>query len=113
MSQRLKRQFMVGNAIQRVLGRQMHRIAIGSLADLRRAYVAELAEHGAEIEAEAEAAVASGRSTMRNVFAAGMRKHRACEECGGPIEGAQRASRWFCSVRCRQRAHRTRQRAAP
>lgn len=110
MSQRRKRKFMVSIATGRVLGRSIERAAIGSPAALRRACEDELAMYGKEIAAEADRLVALERQTVRSVVAGVIQQHRPCAECGGPIEGAQRSSRWFCSNRCRQSAHRKRQR---
>ena len=99
---------MVSNAIQRVLGDTHRRLAIGSLSDLKREYEVELAEHGAEIAAQVDRIFAGLQETTQRIAAMALRKHRACEACGGPIEGARRMSRWYCSDRCRQRAYRQR-----
>jgi hypothetical protein len=101
-SNRLHRKLMASAAIQRVLDRSHDRMAISSLADLQRAYNAELAVHGAAIAAHADRVLALKRTALQ---------HRSCQECGGPIEGAVRLTRWFCSNRCRQRAYRKRQHA--
>jgi hypothetical protein len=104
---------MVSAAIQRVLGRQHDRVAIGSLADLKRAYEDELAAHYGEITAEAEHVMAVSRKTTQSIVGHAIRQQRKCQACGGVIEGAKRISRWFCSDACRQRAYRKRQGAAP
>jgi hypothetical protein len=103
---------MVSNAIQRVLSRTHDRLAIGSLADLKRAYEEELAEHYEEIVAQAEHVLTVSRDLNQRITTKSIHEHRRCEACGGPIEGAQRMSRWFCSDRCRQRAHRASMAAA-
>jgi predicted nucleic acid-binding Zn ribbon protein len=103
---------MVGEAIQRELSRSMDRVAIGSLTDLKRAYEEELAEHGTEIAAQVDKTLAFQRETFQRIRTNGIHKHRCCAKCGGPIEGARRFSRRFCSDRCRQRAHRKRRRPA-
>jgi len=101
MSSRERQKIMRGNAIQRVLARSMDRAAIGSLDDLRRAYEQELAAHGAEIAAEADRQLARLRAVDES-----FRGKLRCAACDGPITGARRFSRRYCSPRCRQRAHR-------
>jgi len=100
---------MVSHAIQRWLGREHDRLMIGSLADLKRAYEDKLGEHHEEIAAEVEHVLAINRDTSQRIMFRAIHERRKCEACGGPIEGAQRLSRWFC----RQRAFRKRQHAAP
>jgi predicted nucleic acid-binding Zn ribbon protein len=113
MSARSRQRFMVSIAVQRVLARTHDRSAIGSLATLKRAYEEELAAHGTEIAAEADRQVKMQQAVLQRVTTDGIRQHRRCEGCGGTIEDAVRSTRWFCSDRCRQRAHRKRQLAAP
>jgi hypothetical protein len=109
MSGRLRRRpLMVSAAIQRVLERKMDRVAIGSLADLKRAYEDELATHYDAIAAEAEHVMAISRETTQSIVGKVIRERRRCEHCGGEIADAKRNSRWFCSDRCRQRAYRER-----
>jgi hypothetical protein len=91
--------------------RAMDRMAIGSLTDLKRAYEDELAVHHDEIVAEVEHILAIGRGTNQRITTKAIHERRECAACGGPIEGARRLSRWFCSDRCRQRAYRQRQHA--
>ena len=102
MPVRDKQREMIATAIRRVLDREMDRAAIGSLADLRRMYEAELAANRAEIEAQAD--VVAGR--MRKVMARLTSNLLRCIVCDGPIPDARRLSRRYCSDRCRQRAHR-------
>jgi predicted nucleic acid-binding Zn ribbon protein len=102
---------MVSNAIQRVLSREMDRVVIGSLADLKRAYENELAGHHAEIATEVEHVLAISRDVSQRIRTKFIHERRECEACGGPIESARRMSRWFCSDRCRQRAYRQRRQA--
>jgi predicted nucleic acid-binding Zn ribbon protein len=104
---------MVSEAIQRVLARPHDRSAIGSLASLKRAYDEELAAYGTEIAARVDELIERQRKSLQHVTTVGIRRHRRCEECGGPIENAERITRWYCSNRCRQRAHRKRHHAAP
>jgi predicted nucleic acid-binding Zn ribbon protein len=104
---------MVSQAIQRVLARPHDRLAIGSLGDLKRAYDDELAAYGTEIAAHVDRVMEVSRQSVQRVTTGGIRQHRRCDECGGPIENAARLTRWYCSDRCRQRAHRKRQHAAP
>ena len=106
-----RRRLMVSAAIQRVLGREMNRVGIGSLADLKRAYEEELAAYPDEIAAEVDHVLAISRDVGQRIRTKAIHEHRRCEACGGPIEGARRGSRWFCSGRCRQRAHRRRRHA--
>ena len=108
-----RRQLMVSNAIQRVLEREHDRLMISSLADLKRAYEDELVKHHEEVAAEVAHVLAISRDTNQSITTRAIHERRKCEACGGPIEGAQRLSRWFCSNRCRQRAFRKRQHAAP
>ena len=97
-----KQRLMISNAIQRVLNREMDRAMIGSLADLRRMYEAELAANRAEIEAYAATVV--GR--MRAIDARLIGRTLRCIVCDELIPDAKRLSRCYCSARCRQRAHR-------
>jgi hypothetical protein len=97
---------MVSHAIQRVLARKDDRAGIGSLADLKALYEQELAAHHDAIAAEVEHILTLSREITQRSTTAAIRQHRRCEACGGPIEGARRVTRWFCSDRCRQRAHR-------
>jgi len=113
MAQLRRRPLMVSNAIQRVLGREHDRLTIGSLADLKHAYENELAKHHEEIATEVEHVLTISRDTSQRIMTRAIHERRKCEACGGAIEGAQRLSRWFCSDRCRQRAFRKRQHAAP
>jgi hypothetical protein len=103
-----RRRLMISNATQRVLSRERDCASIGSLGDLKRAYEDELAGHRDEIAAEVAHVLAINRGTSQRIVARAIRERRACEACGGPIEGAQRLSRRYCSDRCRQRAHRRR-----
>ena len=107
-----RRPLMVSAAIQRVLSREMGRVVIGSLADLKRAYEDELARHHDEIAAEVDHVLAISRDVNQRIRTRAIHEHRACEACGGPIEGARRLSRRYCSNRCRQRAYHQRQAAA-
>ena len=93
-------------AIDRVLSRKDDRSAIGSIADLREMYRDEIAANYAEIEAGANEMMALSGRTVGNLTTNWLAKNRPCIECGGPITGARRLSRWYCSPRCRQRAHR-------
>ena len=86
---------MIEAAIQRVLARPRDRAAIGSLADLKRAYVAELAAHGLEI--------AGQLVEQRQV-----RQPPRCANCDRLIENAQRSTRRYCSDACRVDVHRQR-----
>jgi hypothetical protein len=70
-----------------------------------------LAGHHDEIAAEVEHVLAISRDTGQNIRTRFIHERRECEACGGPIEGARRLSRWYCSPACRQRAHRKRQHA--
>jgi predicted nucleic acid-binding Zn ribbon protein len=108
-----RRRLMVSEAIGRVLNDSRRRHEIGSLADLKRAYEEELVAHGEEIAVTADRLFAVDRETLQRIITDGLRKHRPCAECGGPIEDAKRFSRRFCSNRCRQRAHRKRWGATP
>jgi hypothetical protein len=96
-----RKQHMRRIAIERVLARRDERAAIGSLTDLRRAYEAELAAHGAEIAAQVDEFFAR----LRSICAGILRKKLRCAMCGGEME-PKRLSRRYCSDRCRQRAHR-------
>ena len=96
-----------------VLARPHDRSAIGSLVSLKHAYDEELAAYGTEIAAHADKLIEMQRETMRRITTDGVRRLRRCEECDGLIEDAARLTRWYCSNRCRQRAHRKRQHAAP
>ena len=91
-----RRQVMRSVVIDRVLSDPMKRSAIGSVVQLRDACRRELAEHGAAIAAEVD------RQFARATDRLGLR----CAVCDEPIEGARRATRWYCSGRCRQRAYR-------
>jgi hypothetical protein len=106
-TKRLRQQFIVSEAIQRVLSRTHDRLAIGSLAGLKRAYESELAEHGAEIVAKADRILDMMRETDQRILHDKLR----CVVCDCPIDGIRRISRRYCSDRCRQRAHRQAARA--
>ena len=94
---------MRGEAIHRVLERSHDRAAIGSLADLRRAYEAELAAHGTEIGLKTDELL-----TGLQDVASQLRARLPCAVCGDPITDAKRFSRRYCSNRCRQQAYRAR-----
>ena len=103
---------MVSAAVQRVLDRRDDRAAIGSLSSLRDAYEQELVVYDKEIAAHVDQVLAIERAMLRNITTKWIADHRPCAECGGPIGGAKRLSRWFCSDACRQRAHRKRRQTA-
>jgi hypothetical protein len=90
-------------AIQQALERQIDRAGIGSFAGLRAAYQSELEAHRTEIEAKAVAHVA----LIRQIVARARVQMFPCTVCGGPIPNIKRASRRYCSDRCRQRARRS------
>jgi hypothetical protein len=100
----LNRQHLMRSAaIQRVLAREQDRVMIGSPAELRRAYQDELAAHGDEIAIEVDQVFARDREITRQLYANAL----PCVMCGGHMEPV-RASRLYCSQRCRQHAYRTR-----
>jgi len=95
---------MIASAIQRVLDRPHDRFMITSLADLRQAYQAELAEHWAEIAAQCDRA----DGIMHTIMVGMVGKTLRCAACDCPMPDAQRLNRRYCSPRCRQRARRGR-----
>jgi hypothetical protein len=109
MSSDLRQRFIRSEAIRRVLERPLDRSAIGSPADLRRAYQAELAAHRAEIEAHTDEVITQFRQSDTEMLSKLLR----CAACDGPMLDAKRISRRYCSDSCRQSAHRKRRRGAP
>ena len=90
-----KQRQMQSDAIQRVLARSMDRASIGSLADPRRLYQAELAADYAEIEARADEVRARFQKTNARILGNILR----CAVCDEPLRDAKRMSRRYCSGR--------------